>query len=261
MGWESSFGGMGKPDYITSDVHLGGVPPETEGAFRGFLEHVGAEAGRLLIPGDLFDFWFEYGEVIPGRHFRVLAALREVVDAGVPVMLLGGNHDAWGGRFLEEHVGVSFHPGQVRTEIAGRPALLAHGDGLGRGDLKYRALKKVLRSRPMVMAFRALHPELGLKLARRVSTTEAKADDDPGKKGRAAFIEEWAREQLAADASLAWVVCGHSHLPAIVEVAPGRRYVNAGDWLTHRSYVVVGSDGVPEARVWEGSAGGGGEGI
>ena len=242
---------MPKPDYITSDVHLGAISEARERSFLRFLEHAGAEAGRLLIPGDLFDFWFEYGEVIQGRHFRVLAALGALVDAGIPVTLLGGNHDAWGGRFLEEHVGVSFHPGHLRTEIAGRPALLAHGDGLGRGDIKYRALKTVLRSRPMVLAFRALHPELGLRIARRVSRTEAKSDDDPGKKGRAAFIEEWARSTLAADASLGWVVCGHSHLPAVLEVEPRRYYLNAGDWLTHRTYITVGSDGVPVPRTWE----------
>ena len=162
---------MRKPDYITSDVHLGAIPEARERSFVRFLAHAGDEASRLLIPGDLFDFWFEYGEVIPGRHFRVLAALRDVVDAGVPVAVLGGNHDAWGGRFLEEHVGVSFHPGQVRTEIAGLPALLAHGDGLGRGDLKYRALKAMLRGRLTIAAFRALHPELGMRIAQRVSST------------------------------------------------------------------------------------------
>lgn len=243
---------MSKPDYITSDVHLGAVPERTERSFRRFLEHAGAEAARLLIPGDLFDFWFEYGEVIPGRHFRVLAALRDLVDAGVPVTLLGGNHDAWGGRFLEEHVGVAFHPGHVHTEIAGRPALLAHGDGLGKGDLKYRLLKKVLRSRATVGAFRALHPELGLRIARQVSSTEAKADDDPGKQGRAAFIEEWARDRLAEDPSLAWVVCGHSHLPAVVEMEPGRHYLNAGDWITHSTYITVGADGRAALCAWEG---------
>ncbi|HUG41152.1 MAG TPA: UDP-2,3-diacylglucosamine diphosphatase [Longimicrobiales bacterium] len=243
---------MPKPDYITSDVHLGAIPEARERSFVRFLGHAGESAGRLLIPGDLFDFWFEYGEVIPGRHFRVLAALRDLVDAGVPVTLLGGNHDAWGGRFLEEHVGVSFHPGQVRMEIAGRPALLAHGDGLGQGDIRYRILKTVLRSRAAVWAFRALHPELGLKLARRVSSTEAKSDEDPGKQGRAAFIEEWAREMLARDPSLGWVVCGHAHLPAVVQVEPGRHYLNAGDWLTHRTYIVIGDDGRPELCEWEG---------
>ncbi|HSH44917.1 MAG TPA: UDP-2,3-diacylglucosamine diphosphatase, partial [Longimicrobiales bacterium] len=206
---------------------------------------------RLLVPGDLFDFWFEYGEVIQGRHYRVLAALNAVVEAGVPVTVLGGNHDAWGGRFLEEHVGVTFHPGRVRMEIAGRPALLAHGDGVGKGDLKYRALKKLLRSRVTIAAFRALHPELGLRIADRVSSTEAKADSDPGKQGRAAFIEEWARSQLAADPSLAWVVCGHSHIPTITEVEPGRFYLNAGDWVSHFTYITVSPSGEPELKHWE----------
>lgn len=241
-----------KPVFITSDVHLGAVPEETERAFVRFLEHVGAEGRRLILPGDLFDFWFEYGDVIPGEHFRVLAALAELVDAGVDVLVTGGNHDAWGGSFLEEHVGVAFHAGRVRTEIAGRPALLAHGDGVGKGDLKYRGLKLLLRSRPAIWAFRALHPELGMRLARRVSTTEAKADTDPGKLGRARFIESWAHERLEDDPELAYVVCGHAHLPTITEVGQHRYYINSGDWLTHFSYVTVGEAGVPALRTWEG---------
>jgi len=243
-----------KPEFIASDIHLGAVSKETERAFLRFLEHVGSEGRRLIIPGDLFDFWFEYGEIIPGRHFRVLAGLADLVDEGIPVLVTGGNHDAWGGRFLEEHVGVAFHPGHVRTEIAGRPALLAHGDGLGRGDLKYRALKVVLRSRAAVWGFRALHPELGLRVAQWVSTTEAKSDHDPGKRGRAAFIEEWARDRLSAEPELAWVVCGHSHIPVVEEVSPGRFYVNAGDWVSHWSYVRVEADGAPSLLTWEGGA-------
>ena len=240
-----------KPVYITSDVHLGAVPQDTERAFLRFLEHVSAEASRLIIPGDLFDFWFEYGDIVPGEHFRALAGLAEVVEAGVPVLVTGGNHDAWGGSFLERHVGVRFEPGHVRTRVAGRPALLAHGDGLGKGDLKYRALKKLLRSRLAIGAFRALHPELGLRLARRVSTTELKSDTDPGKLGRARFIEQWARDTLAAEPALQYVVCGHSHLPAVEEVDEGRYYLNPGDWLSHWTYLVIGDDGRPVLRSWK----------
>jgi UDP-2,3-diacylglucosamine hydrolase len=242
---------MTKPEFITSDVHLGAVPPETERAFLRFLDHVGSEGRRLIIPGDLFDFWFEYGEIIQGRHFRVLAGLASLVDAGIEVVLTGGNHDAWGGGFLEEHVGVTFHAGHARTTLAGRPALLAHGDGVGRGDLRYRALKAVIRSRPLTWGFRALHPELGLRIAQGVSSTEAKSDNDPGVAGRSRFIEEWARETLRSESELAWVVCGHSHLPALVEVEPGRFYINAGDWLSHWSYVTVAADGAPSLHRWE----------
>jgi len=241
---------MAKPDYILSDVHLGAVPRETERALLGFLAHVGASAGQLLLPGDLFDFWFEWGKLIPGKHFRVLAALADVVDAGVPVTMVGGNHDAWGGRFLVEEVGMTYSTAMLRLRLGGREALVAHGDGVGSGDLKYRALKAVIRSRAAIAAFRVLHPELGLRLARRVSSTEAKVEEDPAMKGRARYIEAWARATLAADPGLALVVCGHSHVPVLHEVEPGRYYLNSGDWVRNRSYAVAAEGCAPELKEW-----------
>jgi UDP-2,3-diacylglucosamine hydrolase len=241
---------MARPDYIVSDVHLGAVPRETERRFVSFLEHAASAAAQLLIAGDLFDFWFEYGTVIPGKHFRVLGALAALVDAGVPVTFAGGNHDAWGGRFLREEVGVAFQMGPFRMTLGGRSALIAHGDGLGRGDLKYRFLKSFLRNRVTVLGFRAIHPEIGLRIARAVSTTEAKAENDPGVRGRAKFLEDWAGDRLAEDPSLSFVVCGHAHLPQVREVSSGRFYLNAGDWITHDTYIVVPPGGVPALERW-----------
>jgi len=240
---------MPRPEFIASDIHLGAVPDRTERAFLAFLEHVGAEGAALLLAGDLFDFWFEYGTIIPGSHFRTLAALAALVDAGVPVTLAGGNHDAWGGAFLRERVGVAFYDQPFEMTLGGRRALVAHGDGLGKGDLKYRALKAVLRSRVAVWGFRALHPMLGLRLAERVSSTEAKPEGDPRQAGRAAFLEAWSRGRLAADPGLGYVVCGHSHRAAILPVEPGRYYLNAGAWLTGYSYIRL-TDGVPELCWW-----------
>jgi UDP-2,3-diacylglucosamine hydrolase len=241
---------MSRPDYVVSDIHLGAVPDATERAFVAFLEQVGQEAGSLLIAGDLFDFWFEYGEVIPGRHFRTLAALARLVDSGLPVYMAGGNHDAWGGRFLKEHVGLQYHVDPFHVTLGGARALVAHGDGLGKGDFRYRALKALIRSRAAIGAFRALHPELGLRVARAVSSTEAKADADLAAAGRAAFLHAWATEQLEADPSIRFVVCGHSHLPVLHEHEPGRFYLNSGDWITHFTYFTVRPEG-PVLRQWQ----------
>jgi UDP-2,3-diacylglucosamine hydrolase len=230
------------------------VPRDTERAFVCFLEHVGANASALILAGDLFDFWFEYGTVIPGRHFRVLAALAALVDAKIPVTLAGGNHDAWGGRFLRDEVGVTFHDRPFRTTLAGRPALVAHGDGLGRGDLRYRILKAALRSRPTIAAFRALHPEIGIRIAGAVSSTEAKAEHDEGVRARSAFLEDWASARLAEEPGLGWVVCGHAHLPLIREPSPRRFYLNAGDWITHWTYITVNPAGEPELHRWSDQA-------
>lgn len=242
-----------KPAYIVSDIHLGAVPRETERAFRRFLDHAAEHAGSLLINGDLFDFWFEYKSVILREHFRVVAKLADVVEAGVPVSFVGGNHDAWAGSFLRDEVGVTLLDGPVEMELGGRRALVAHGDGVGRGDSKYRALRKVIRHPASIAAFRRLHPDTGRRIAGLASTTEHKAGSgDQAAKGRAAFIRGWAEEQLARMPHVELVVAGHAHVPEVVEVAPGRFYANSGDWLRSYTYLVLPvGGGAPEVRGWE----------
>jgi UDP-2,3-diacylglucosamine hydrolase len=242
---------MAKIDYIVSDTHLGAVPAATERAFIEFLRKIAPSARSLLINGDLFDFWFEWGDVIPSRHYRVLAAIADLVDASIPVTMIGGNHDAWGGRFLREEVGIALHDGVIRMEYAGKPAVVAHGDGLGKGDVKYRMLKAVLRSKPAVWGFRVLHPEIGMRIAGGVSSTDEKRHHDHSSETRSEFLKDWAREQFAADRSLGWVICGHSHVPVLMEVAPGQTYINSGDWVKHRTYVTIDSDGVAEMKEWD----------
>ena len=68
--------------------------------------------------------------VIPRRGFRTLAALADVADAGVPVMMIAGNHDCWGGDVLREDVGVDYRFGPWLGDIAGWHTRIEHGDGL-----------------------------------------------------------------------------------------------------------------------------------
>lgn len=241
-----------RPFLIVSDTHLGAVPESTERAFRRFLEQEASGASGLLINGDLFDFWFEYRTVIPRAHYRVLATLTSLVEAGVPVWFVGGNHDAWVGSFLEQDVGITLLGGLTTMDLAGRRTLVAHGDGVGEGDTGYRILKAIIRNPATVGAFRILHPDWGAWIADRVSSTEHKADpDDRSGANRALPIRTWARQQLLADPALDLVVAGHSHVPEIEEVAPGRFYANSGDWVRHRSYLELSAtEGPPVLRSW-----------
>lgn len=243
-----------RPYLIVSDIHLGAVPAETERAFRGFLREATRGKSGLLINGDLFDFWFEYRTVIPRIHYRVLAALAEVVDSGVPVSFVGGNHDAWGGAFLRDEVGVTVLDGPLEMEMGGHRALVAHGDGVGGGDLGYRILKRVIRHPATVGAFRILHPDWGSWIANRVSSTEHKAEfSDAAAEGRARYIHRWAIEQLETRPEIDLVVAGHSHVPLVEEVLPGRYYANAGDWVHHRTYLELSPGEAPALRSWSGS--------
>lgn len=237
--------------YIVSDLHLGAVPPEREREFVRWLGHAAEAASEVVINGDLFDFWFEYRSAIPRGHTRVLGALAALADRGVPVHFMGGNHDWWGGSFLEDEIGLILYRDPVVLELAGRRTFLGHGDGLGRGDLGYRLLKRALRGRALRWAFRWLHPDVGARIAKRVSMTEGRAgatsDDD---KRRAALLEAWAVEKLRSEPDLDLVVLGHTHVPRLLEVEPGRYYVNAGDWVSHRTYVVLTKGEAPRLEAW-----------
>lgn len=240
----------GPATVVVSDAHLGAVPESNRRAFHEFLGHVPDLASDLLINGDLFDFWFEYRHVILRRHFRVLRRLAELVDAGVRIRLVGGNHDAWGGSFLRDEIGIELLHDSNVLRVGGRRALVAHGDGIGGGDWGYRALRRVIRSPLGARLFGWVHPDLGVWLAARVSGTAERqargaAEDD----FRAEHLSEHAARTLRENPDLDLVVYGHVHRPELREVEPGRFYVNPGDWIFHMTYAVVRRDEL-EIRQW-----------
>ncbi len=100
---------LAQPCYVISDIHLGHAPDAVERSLVAFLRSLPGRAGSLVINGDLFEFWFEWKSVVPKSAVRVLAALMDLRDAGLPMMMLAGNHDCWGGDVLRDAgVGLSF---------------------------------------------------------------------------------------------------------------------------------------------------------
>ena len=247
----------GRPSLVVSDVHLG-VSDATEAAFAAFLRHAAAEAAELLIVGDLFDVFFAFEHYIPREHERTLSLLREVADAGVRVLFVGGNRDAieWSGAALRR-AGVEVLPDPARVRFAGRRALVAHGDGVRPGRTVYRKGQRVLRHPATVWAAGHLLPphwlfrQLSERSGARVWAARHARGLSTGPKARAPGVEAWALGALAANPTLALVVAGHTHLPALREAGPGRYYVNAGDWISHFTYVEVPADGSrPVVRCW-----------
>ncbi|MGI9038516.1 MAG: UDP-2,3-diacylglucosamine diphosphatase [Gemmatimonadota bacterium] len=234
---------------IVSDAHLGAAPAAHEAAFHEFLKFAGTATDDLVINGDLFDFWFEYRTVVLRRYFPVLRQLAELVDGGMRIRLVGGNHDSWGGSFLRDEIGIELIDGPALTEIGGRLTFLAHGDGLGEGDTGYRVLRRMLRSAPAQFAFRHVHPDWSAAWIRGVSRTESRHGMPESGRNRSVHLAAFAREKLAADPSIQLVALGHCHIPTLLEVEPGRHYLNTGDWVHHCTWASVGPEGV-ELHEW-----------
>lgn len=244
-----------KPVLLASDVHFGAAPPAHEAAFLEWLDFAAVESSALIINGDLFDFWFEYRAGITRGHEALLSKLRAIVDSGLPVTLVGGNHDWWGGRYLTEEIGVEFLHAPERRTIAGHVCYLAHGDGLGAGDPGYLLSKAVLRSPLTRFAFGMLPVHVGDRMATEVSKTERRWTDRTDadiahQKARSASLEQWATEKLAADPELDMVLLGHTHLPMLREPEPGRWYVNSGDWVFRQTWVTLQQGEPPRIDDW-----------
>ena len=237
------------PCYVISDSHLGAANRDIGRAVIAFLQSLRGRAGSLIIDGDLFDFWFEWRTVIPRSSFRVLAALADLADDGVPVMWVAGNHDCWGGDVIRDDVGITYHVGPWRGTIAGWETLIEHGDGLRDvEDRKYRRLRTVIRHPWSIRAFRLLHPDFGTRLALGSSHASRTYSARDGGRGLRAI----AHERLEREPELNLLVMGHSHVPALERLPEGSVFANAGSWLDAPTYLAIDDDRIA-LRTWNDS--------
>ena len=237
--------------YFISDIHLGlgkrDEEREKEQRLLEFLTSIKSSAEQLFIVGDLFDFWFEYKTVIPKGFHRTLAALQEFTDRGIPVHYLAGNHDFWMGNFFQDELGMELHLEPFEVTVDGKRVYLHHGDGLSDGDLGYKIIKPILRHRFNVWLYRWLHPDIGVKLARRSSRTSR--DYTTNKHyGEEKGMVEFATKKIQQGIDI--VIMGHRHKPSVLNIENGM-YVNLGDWISYNTYGVL-ERGVMRLDTWSG---------
>ncbi|MBD3410247.1 MAG: UDP-2,3-diacylglucosamine diphosphatase [Ignavibacteriales bacterium] len=219
-----------------SDVHLGLEDRERERrkerALVGLLEKLGEEIDELFIVGDLFDYWFEYRRVQPKGYFRTLTALADLVERGVRVRYVIGNHDFFHRDFFEKEVGAELAHDYIDETLNGKRFFIAHGDGYVSGDGGYNFLKKIFRNRVLQWAWSLVHPDAGLALARGASRSSR---DYTTKKdyGEADGLFDAAKAKI--DAGFDYVVFGHLHQLQNLSHNAGR-YVNLGAWLEKPRY-------------------------
>lgn len=235
--------------YFASDFHLG-VPDHDSSLVRErllvqWLEHIRTDATEIFLMGDIFDFWFEYKTVIPKGFARLFGKLAEITDQGIPVYLFRGNHDIWAFDYFSKELGVQLKREPLIRVWNGKRFFLAHGDGLGPGDLGYKFLKKVFEFKPNQWLFNWLHPDIGTRLAlyfSRKSRYANTARDEKvlSEKGNIEIRDErlysFALNHLKEDPGIDYFVFGHRHIPIILKLNEQSTFVNLGDWITNFSY-------------------------
>lgn len=227
--------------YFISDAHLSFKTDQFEKEKRkklaAFLEYITAdkETRELYILGDLFDFWFEWYHVVPKYWFPVLFQFKKMIEAGITVNFITGNHDFYTGSYLEKEIGIHCFNEHREFEENSKGFFVAHGDGYAKKDRGYRLLKRIIRSPLAIFLFKTFIPaDLGMQIARWTSHSSRKLVKIK-KKAWAEEYYKFAREKFAA--GFDYVVLGHIHYPMIRDDEAGSKtYVNCGDWMTQFTY-------------------------
>lgn len=233
----------GKKLYFASDFHLG-APNASESKIREkriirWLDSIADDAAAIFLVGDIFDFWFEYRQVVPKGFIPFISKISQLRDRGIPILFFTGNHDLWMKDYFMKELGIPVYHHPIEITVSGKKILVGHGDGLGPGDQFYKLLKKVFTNPFAKWLFRWIHPDLGIKLAKswsghsRISNLEKNENHFLGE-------DEWLW-QYCKEVELRfhhdYYIFGHRHLPLQLEVASNSTYFNLGEWVTQNTYL------------------------
>ena len=233
-----------KKIYFASDAHFGLEGPagslSREKLFVKWLEKIRNDALEVYLLGDIFDFWFEYRQVVPRGYTRVLGKIAELTDSGIPVHFFTGNHDIWVFDYLPGETGMIIHKGPYVTELYGKKFYLAHGDGLDEDDTGFRIMKRIFTNPLLQWLFARLHPNFaiwfGHKWSHRSRYSKELITPFQGEDKEEHMI--FANRMLENE-HFDYFVFGHRHIPLDLPLKNGSsRYINLGDWLWHFSYAV-----------------------
>ena len=175
-------------------------------------------------------------------YTRFLGKLSELTDLGVEVHFFTGNHDLWCGDYLTKECGVMIHREPLTTEIFGKEFYLAHGDGLGDPDKKFKMLRAMFRSRTLQTLFSALHPrwsmELGLNWAKhsRLKRIDGKEPAYMGENNE--YLVLYTKEYLKSHPNINYFIYGHRHIELDLMLSSTARILILGDWINYFSYAV-----------------------
>lgn len=227
---------MDLPAYFLSDAHLGIDPPNCvphrEEKLVSLLKSWVGKASHVVIVGDLFEFWYEYDYYVTRKHFKLFSALNELVESGVEVHLLQGNHDFSYGDFFPKTLGVQVHK-EVCLEIQGKKILFRHGDGVAKSDFGYRIFRKILDFPLNRWLFKQIHPDWGMGLARFVGRNSRKYGES-----RVIKMDEylnWANRNMKKR-GCSLCVLGHHHISGIWKVDNGT-VASSGEWIKKLTYL------------------------
>jgi UDP-2,3-diacylglucosamine hydrolase len=232
--------------YFLSDAHLGSWAMQhrrtQERRLVRFLDSIKHKAKAVYLLGDMFDFWNEYRYVVPKGYTRFLGKISELTDMGVEVHYFIGNHDIWTYGYLEEECGVILHREPVTVELYDKVFYLAHGDGLGDPDPKFKVIRSIFHNRTCQRLLNLVHPRWGMWFGQtwakhsRLKREDGKEPPFMGEDKE--YLVTYTKEYMNSHPDIDFYIYGHRHIQLDLVLSRKVRMLILGDWIWQFTYAV-----------------------
>lgn len=229
--------------YFLSDAHLGSVfhenSIEVERKMCRWFDAVKHDAKEIYLMGDIFDYWFEYKNVVPRGFTRLLGKLSELTDSGIPIYFFIGNHDIWLTDYLSTECGLIIVRGPIVKTLLDKVFFLAHGDGLGDEKPSFMFIRKIYHSKFLRFLYAAIHPRWTIAFANKWSNySRMSGDIAPFMGEEKEHLIQFAKEKIKTSPEINYFVFGHRHIVLNLPLKKDSNIVILGDWMTYFSYAV-----------------------
>lgn len=193
----------------------------------------------LVLNGDIIDSWRFSRNYFPKSHLKVIRQVFKMIEKGVQVIYITGNHDDVFRKFNNTKLGNFNIVNQFEITLGGQKTWIFHGDVFDHIIHHSPWLAKLGAAAYGFLTLFNKFINVFLKLFSGKEMILYKSMKDRIAKRKAVLTNfEKAIANAAISKNIDLVICGHTHIPVdkIINTDKGLvRYINCGDWVEHFS--------------------------
>ena len=221
---------------VISDFHLATHASKA----RSLLKYLKSIQPQILVlNGDIVDSWRFSRNYFPKSHMKVIRQLLKMLEKGVRVVYITGNHDDVFRKFNNTRLGNFSIVNQYEMNVADQKIWIFHGDVFDHIIHHSPWLAKLGAAAYGFLTIFNKFINVFLKLfSGREMILYKSMKDRIAKRKKVLTNFEKAIANAAVNKSVDLVICGHTHIPVDKQIETDKgsvRYINCGDWVEHFS--------------------------
>ncbi|MDO8952174.1 MAG: UDP-2,3-diacylglucosamine diphosphatase [Draconibacterium sp.] len=219
---------------VISDIHLATHACKPKKVLK-YLKSI--QPKTLVLNGDIIDSWRFSRNYFPKPQLKVIRQLIKMMEKGVQVFYITGNHDEFLRKFSPTQIGNLRIINQLILDLGGSKTWIFHGDIFDNTIHKTKWLAKLGAASYGILTILNQYvnrllmwigkPEIIIYKNIKKYTVREKINPSSFESaiGNAAFQQAYQT-----------VICGHTHVPKEKQLTiSGKKiqYLNCGDWVEH----------------------------